>query len=83
MALDDRTPTILDRYGPRIATPSEWERSMGFPAGYTAVPHRGKTMADGPRYKVLGNSMDVRVMRWIGERIAAVDAMSLEQRDAA
>lgn len=28
---------------------------------------------DGPRYKALGNSMAVPVMRWIGERIAAVD----------
>lgn len=26
--------------------------------------------ADGPRYKALGNSMAVPVMRWIGERIA-------------
>jgi DNA (cytosine-5)-methyltransferase 1 len=30
---------------------------------------------DGPRYKALGNSMAVNVMRWIGERIAAVDAL--------
>lgn len=56
---------------------------MGFPAGYTAVPYRGKPMADGPRYKVLGNSMDVRVMRWVGERIDAVDAIPHFQRDAA
>ncbi|AVC45314.1 phage N-6-adenine-methyltransferase [Citrobacter amalonaticus] len=27
--------------------------------------------ADGPRYKAIGNSMAVPVMRWIGERIAA------------
>jgi len=32
-------------------------------------------MADGPRYKALGNSMAVPVMRWIGERIAAVEAL--------
>jgi DNA (cytosine-5)-methyltransferase 1 len=31
--------------------------------------------ADGPRYRALGNSMAVPVMRWIGERIALVDAM--------
>lgn len=30
---------------------------------------------DGPRYKALGNSMAVPVVRWIGERIAAVDAL--------
>jgi DNA (cytosine-5)-methyltransferase 1 len=26
---------------------------------------------DGPRYRALGNSMAVNVMRWIGERINA------------
>ena len=30
--------------------------------------------ADGPRYKALGNSFAVPVVRWIGERIAMVDA---------
>jgi DNA (cytosine-5)-methyltransferase 1 len=48
--------------------------------GYTSVPHRGKPAADGPRYKALGNSMAVPCMRWIGERIQAVEAVrSLEQ----
>jgi hypothetical protein len=37
---------------------------------YTLVPFRKKSAADGPRYKALGNSMAVPVMRWIGERIA-------------
>ena len=46
--------------------------------GFTLVPHRGKPMADGPRYKMLGNSMAVPVVRWIGERIAAADAMAIE-----
>jgi len=57
----------------RRLTPRECERLQGFPDDYTLVPHRGKPMADGPRYKALGNSMAVPVMRWIGERIAAVD----------
>jgi site-specific DNA-cytosine methylase len=35
------------------------------------IEYRGKLAADGPRYKALGNSMAVPVMRWIGERIAA------------
>jgi DNA (cytosine-5)-methyltransferase 1 len=30
---------------------------------------------DGPRYKALGNSMAVNCMRWIGRRIALVDAI--------
>lgn len=28
---------------------------------------------DGPRYKALGNSMCVNVMRWVGERIQMVE----------
>jgi site-specific DNA-cytosine methylase len=48
---------------------------QGFPDDYTLVEYRGKPAADGPRYKALGNSMAVLVMRWIGERIAAVDAI--------
>lgn len=59
----------------RRLTPRECERLQGFPDDYTLVPHRNKPMADGPRYKALGNSMAVPVMRWIGERIAMVDAL--------
>ncbi len=33
--------------------------------------------ADGPRYKAIGNSMAVPIMRWIGERIAA--ALPIEE----
>lgn len=57
----------------RRLTPVECERLQGFPDGYTQVPVRGKPAADGPRYKALGNSMAVPVMRWIGERIALVE----------
>lgn len=53
----------------RRLTPVECERLQGFPDNHTAVPHRGKLAADGPRYKAIGNSMAVPVMRWIGERI--------------
>ena len=40
--------------------------------GWTQVPYRGKPAEecpDGPRYKAIGNSMAVPVMRWIGERM--------------
>ena len=57
----------------RRITPLEAERLMGFPDYWTAVEHRGKPMADGPRYRLLGNSMAVNVMRWIGERIGMAD----------
>jgi DNA (cytosine-5)-methyltransferase 1 len=59
----------------RRLTPRECERLQGFPDDYTAVPHRGKPAADGPRYKAIGNSMAVPVMRWIGERIDAVERL--------
>ena len=57
----------------RRLTPRECERLQGFPDDWTAVPYRGKPAADGPRYKAIGNSMAVPVMRWIAERIAAID----------
>jgi DNA (cytosine-5)-methyltransferase 1 len=56
----------------RRLTPRECERLQGFPDDYTLVSHRGKPAADGPRYKALGNSFAVPVVRWIGERIQAI-----------
>ena len=53
----------------RRITPTEAERLQGFPDGYTLVPYRGKLAADGPRYKGLGNSFAVPVVRWIGQQI--------------
>lgn len=60
----------------RRLMPVECERLQGFPDDYTAITYRGKPAADGPRYKALGNSMAVPVVRWIGERIAMVDGIS-------
>ena len=73
--------TKTDRHGVaamqvRRLTPVECERLQGFPDGYTNIPWRNKTESpDGSRYKAMGNSMAVPVMRWIGERIAAVEAL--------
>ena len=54
----------------RRITPLEYERLQGFCDGHTDVPWKGKEHApDAPRYKALGNSMAVPVMRWIGKRI--------------
>ena len=61
----------------RRLTPLECERLQGFPDGHTLIGWKGKPAEecpDGPRYKAIGNSMAVPVMRWIGRRIAAVDA---------
>jgi len=63
----------------RRLTPIECERLQGFPDNYTRIPWRNKSpedCPDGPRYKALGNSMAVPVVRWIGERIMQVEAIS-------
>jgi len=54
----------------RRLTPIECERLQGFPDGYTDIKDK---CPDGPRYKALGNSMAVPVMRWIGERINKIE----------
>lgn len=62
----------------RRLTPRECERLQGMPDDWTRIPYRGKSAddcPDGPRYKAIGNSMAVPVMRWIGERIAMVDKL--------
>ena len=50
----------------RRLTPVECERLQGFPDNYTNIR---ENCPDGNRYRALGNSMAVPVMRWIGERI--------------
>ena len=63
----------------RRLTPVECERLQGFPDNWSRIPWKGKTeeqCPDGPRYKACGNSMAVPVMRWIGERIKAVEEQS-------
>ncbi|RHL25419.1 DNA cytosine methyltransferase [Collinsella sp. AF38-3AC] len=60
----------------RRLTPLECERLQGFPDGHTLIGWKGKPAEecpDGPRYKAIGNSMAVPVMRWIGKHIAMVD----------
>lgn len=67
-------PAIATAMHVRRLTPIECERLQGFPDDHTLIPWRGKDATDcpdGPRYKAIGNSMAVPVMRWIGERIAA------------
>jgi DNA (cytosine-5)-methyltransferase 1 len=58
----------------RRLTPLECARLQGFPDDYLDIPYRGKPAADGPRYKALGNSWAVPVVRRIGRRIAAMEA---------
>lgn len=61
----------------RRLTPTECERLQGFPDGWTDIPYKGKPHpSDTVRYKAMGNSMAVPVMRWIGERIITFDDRS-------
>ena len=76
-----RARSLSGEFRPRRLTPVEWEALFGFPRNYTLIPYNGKPARDGPRYTALGNSMAVPVMRWIGERIAAVDVL-VQQREA-
>lgn len=62
----------------RRLTPIEAERLFGFPDTYTLIPYNKKPSSDGPRYRSLGNSMAVPVMRWIGERI---DKLCVKQKE--
>jgi DNA (cytosine-5)-methyltransferase 1 len=57
---------IFNQMAVRRLTPIECERLQGFPDNYTNIKDN---CPDGPRYKALGNSMAVPVMKWIGERI--------------
>jgi DNA (cytosine-5)-methyltransferase 1 len=74
-----RPPTIAFAAAAAVRrlTPRECERLQGFPDDYTLIPYggRGKFAKDGPRYKALGNSKAVPVIRWIGQRIAMVDEL--------
>ncbi|VVD74101.1 Modification methylase BanI [Pandoraea horticolens] len=60
----------------RRLIPRECERLQGFEDDYTLLP--GLKAPDGPRYKALGNSMAVPVMRWIGDRIQSVENLEIE-----
>jgi len=60
----------------RRLTPRECERLQGFPDDWTRIQWKGKKpeeCPDGHRYKAMGNSMAVPVMRWIGQQIKQVE----------
>jgi len=61
----------------RRLTPLECARLQGFPDDYLDIIYRGKPAADTHKYKALGNSMPVPVMRWLGQRIEAVHSKYL------
>ena len=70
--MGDNQISVAKQMAVRRLTPKECERLQGFPDDYTKIPYRNKDSEkcpDGPRYKALGNSWAVPVVRWIGERI--------------
>jgi site-specific DNA-cytosine methylase len=71
----------VDALRVRRLTPLECERLMGFEDGYTAIRYRGRPARDWPRYRALGNSIAVPCLTWIGERMAMVDAIMMEDHD--
>lgn len=65
-------PALLTPAQVRRLTPVECERLQGMADDYTRIPWRGKPATecpDGPRYKAIGNSKVVTVVRWIGRRL--------------
>jgi len=80
--MGDNQPAVRMGMAVRRLTPRECERLQGFADDYTLISYRGKPAADGPRYRALGNSMAVPVMRWIGQRLQAVQEMSEQGRTA-
>jgi len=59
-------PKVMQNMAVRRLTEVECERLQGFPDNYTNIK---ENCPSGSRYKALGNSMAVPVMRWIGKRI--------------
>jgi len=62
----DHVGGLIQNMAVRRLTEIECERLQGFPDNYTNIK---ENCPSGARYKALGNSMAVPVMRWIGERI--------------
>ena len=72
VVLHAQIPGVVVGSAVRRLTPRECERLQGFPDDWTQIPWRGKPAEecpDGPRYKAIGNSKAVPVVRWIGRRI--------------
>lgn len=68
-------PHVWHRGVIRRMTPVEYERLQGFPDNYTQVVWKGRPASDCRRYKAVGNSMPVPVMRWIGMGICAASGL--------
>lgn len=74
------------RFAVRRLTPRECERLQGFPDDWTLIQRAKGPAADGPRYKAIGNSWAVPVVRWLGARLVKhlqdLDASSTTRMEA-
>jgi len=63
--------TAMTQYGPTVRRlmPLECARLQGFLDDHCAITYRGKPATDGPQYKAYGNSMAVKNIKWIMDRI--------------
>ena len=62
-------PFLQTSMAVRRLTPRECERLQGFPDDWSRYGENGEEIADGPRYRMLGNAVAIPVVEWIGKRI--------------
>ena len=63
----------------RRLTPRECERLQGFPDDWTKIAGA----SDSQRYRVIGNSVAVPVLEWIGRRLKAWEELEARNIDQA
>jgi len=78
---DPNSHIVQTEWAVRRLTPRECERLQGANDDHTLITYRGKPAADGPRYKMIGNSFAVNCVRWIGERIQLVHVLKAVQSE--
>lgn len=61
----------------RRLTPTECLRLQGFPDNYLDFSYKGRPPADSPKYRSIGNSIPVPVLRWIA--LSIQNALSTPQ----
>ena len=64
---------LIEHSQVRRLTPVECARLQGFPDTYLDIQYRNRAACDGPKYKALGNSFAVPVIKWIGKRIQMIE----------
>lgn len=78
----DPSPTIAVSHPPAVGlnntvrrlTPRECERLQGWPDDHTRYGNGGREIADGPRYRMIGNGVAMPCAEWIGRRLMEVSA---------